>query len=527
MVNLELKLAQILAREVSYRSTRSSNKKSERSFLFKLYTPKPSALRVNILPGLMLMIFSLVISLPLLMQNVDVEFVFLLIILVVIVMEGIITIMHSTTFTSVYVTQKLVALFNMLPISEKQMFWVYLYALLFYGSGLSTTFIFIPPTIIGLFKAINGAMPLTMPVLGLISTLMFMIFSYTLGIIFGSYVNIIKRKPILRTLTTVIWLVWFILIFSGYNLMRIMGNVFSRGEAEWLVYLPFVGIILFHRNYLGSIFSGVIMLILTYFSYIIAKRKIRALIQAPSEGGYVKRGVHRPEISIRNLGFISGFIYKDIRLLVREPRRLANFLFNMIFPLIIFIPGILSKPRLPLTGIEEALWMSFSSWVGAFTGYGVEHLFFMEGESAKVLYTLPITKKKIALIKTMTTILFTIPVSLIILILSYIMSQNISSAILSLILVLLSAFSYALISSKLTLMSLPENISAWTEASQRRGVIMLIKIIVLIPVFALPFLISFILKLLGIGIYMLIFLISLFYTLLGFFTYRSLTEEPF
>ena len=110
-----------------------------------------------------------------------------------------------------------------------------------------------------------------------------------------------------------------------------------------------------------------------------------------------------------------------------------------------------------------------------------------------MLYYLPITRRKLALIKTAAVAPLILVASTLIAAITAVVSGSISLSALILILVISLALSTSLISSSVTVHFLPEYPSSWTEATVSKAVQTVVKIVLIILVsvisFASPFIV--------------------------------------
>jgi len=158
---------------------------------------------------------------------------------------------------------------------------------------------------------------------------------------------------------------------------------------------------------------------------------------------------------------------KDFKLLIRNPQRLATFIaytamFAMPF-LIAFIqlpagmpPDIISSPLRMLISVIPAM--------GVLFGASSEQFFYIEGEGARDLYRLPVTKKSIALSKTLSSFLALLPVGLVLFVIaSYFLGISWGAG--TAVLLEINVAASLLINSSVSVASLPKEASAWSERS--------------------------------------------------------------
>mgnify|MGYP000560093073 CR=1 FL=1 len=490
-MTLELELARVLAREVSYRSRRSFGKRGVFGFMLGEY--KPSAVRANLVGAAVFTLISLLISAVLLIAPPSAaELLFSGIYSGLMIMGLFIVLLTSIGFTSVYVGERLVDLLVMFPLDERTIAEAYLLSLFLYWGGASVLFIYIPPLIAAAFKAVDPVLLIA----ALLASIILIVFGYALGLGLGTYAQLVRKRSILRGLATLAWLIVFVAFYSAGQLISYVSEVMSLAELSVAAYIPFIGMLFIKNNPQGAFFSAVLSVALLGISYRFAVSRLGVLT------GRVQAGVLKvrapvltklrvvkeryAEISVESS--IKGFISKDIKLLLlREPRRLASILYFVVFPFIAFLPELTTRNPSLTSGIWLAIFLGVCGLAGGIIGLTSETLYYIEGEGAKVLYYLPITRRKLALAKAGSIF----PIATIAAFaLAILVSAALGDMYLGLsifILIVSSAFSTALICSSLTVKYLPEVPSAWTEVTISRAFQLVVKLAVILALIAMAF----------------------------------------
>ncbi len=464
------RLAKLLAREVAYRSSRSGYRHF--SFLGRKEVTTPSAFRSNILTSLFFTFLSLIITVPVLMTSGggDLENIFIEISMLLILFELFIALLSSVTFTSTFINERLVGILRVLPLREEDVLSAYIQALLLYWGGLSAVFIFLPGMILAIYYSYMGYLPIIQPVMGIVSGFLVLFLSYSVGIAIGTFSPLVKKRSILRLISAVAWLLVFILFYAGSSLVRYITPVIGGEIPDWMAMIPFIGLTLVYKNILGGIISATTSIVIIYLSYRIASLKLRELLMLE----YKIQPTRAPKalekevktIKVKPRGMLEGFVLKDIRLISREPRRLANILYLLVIPILMFLPGYFSNPP---GKVPSFVLTTIGAMLGLFSGTTVSTLFFIEGSGAHVLYTLPISRRKLAIVKTVETCFLTLPGAAIVFALSLYLSTDILISTVGAIFVLIASFSTGIALSALVVRQLPEAPSDWTEGSISRA----------------------------------------------------------
>jgi hypothetical protein len=151
-------------------------------------------------------------------------------------------------------------------------------------------------------------------------------------------------------------------------------------------------------------------------------------------------------------------VYKDLKLLVRSPRNLANIIYMLLFPAL--IPLIFSGGR----------FLSIDCWLlpiivmvfASTAGLSISTLYIIEGEGAIQLYYMPITRGELIMRKASTILYLSIILSIVYFLTSLYICGEIYSAILTQIIFILSMYSSSLLASNIYVKEFPDTPSTWT-----------------------------------------------------------------
>jgi len=477
--SLTLRIAKNLTKEVTYRGFRG--------VAASAFTPvaRPSGskgrvnvsiLKSNVLGAIFYSIISFSASIPLLAINyakIPATDTFSVSLTVLVGFAFALSLMQVTPFTSTFIREGLVDLLRLLPLTDSQILKAYLTALFLYWGGLSLTFIFIPFFAVSTYVAIEGALPGTYLLLGIFAVVTALAFSYSLGMALGSYSYAVKRKASLRIMSTAAWLLSFMMMFLLYRTSSAMIEAAKTLEPvlrTWGALIPFAGPLFSAVNpilTLGSVGESALLVVL---AYVLARKRISKVFLGGAEYAVAAkaRPVKRVKVSeaeLRVSGLIGAMIRKDLKLLSREPRRLANMLFLVLLPIIMSVP---MGSGSFMTRYSTYMVLFISSFLGAFSGLASEYVFYAEGAGALLLYHLPLRKYDVALAKALTCSIITLPISVAV-VGGFTMYFTGSAALMSygIAITAMLNLGFSLINSAVTMSMLPSTPSEWSEYSFR------------------------------------------------------------
>jgi len=493
-MQLERKLARILAKEIAYRSYRRYGTQGlPLGKMSQAGRREPSILRSNGLMAIIMSFWSIFMGvLPLLRAgDLDSNLLFVISSSVMLFFEAIMTITIVTSFTSVFMSEQVMDLLSTLPLTERVIFRTYFRTLLLYWGGLAPVFAFIPGAILGFVAASRGLVMLFLPILLIVVGLLILIFSYSLGIALGSYARKVKRRAFLRALSTMGWLATFAFFYSWNYISGYIVRSINTEVVLWASLIPFIGMLFSFKSniaLLTSTIETVIILVIALRWASLRLKVVMGLIElAPIASIRVsaREGVEVKTLKFKVKPVPLQLIIKDLVLLGREPRRLASILYFIIIPFFMLLPSLIMKSG-PDSDFFAGGVITILSMVMLSTlpGATVDILYYVEGKAAEALYYMPISRRNLALYKAAAVVPFSALSSLA---LGIMLAYIYGSALLGILIFLMTLISsplMALLFSSITVRMLPESPSAWSEASISRGALAIIKIVVFIGIFS-------------------------------------------
>ena len=452
---MPVRVAFVLAKEVAYRSRKAWGRKT----YFLKTRVKPSVLASNAVPFTLLLILSLPFGLMVLMAPAEgAREVFVVTTTMVLGLEGVLALFTAISFTATFTSERLVEALRPLPIDRLSLSRAYFEAMILYWGGLSSLAPLIPVTIAGLMRSFEGRLGLLTLAAYMVAAVLATLTFFSAGILLGTYASLVRRKTSLRVLSTAGW----VAVFAFWLLMQRILSVVEVAEPSgsiqgpwWLALLPFFGCLMIEAKPLLSLASLALSLAITALTVkLMVQRFDRVLAplsvptSAPSWAG----------LSVR--GPVPGYVVKDLRLLAREPRRLASVIYVLIFPLFLLSGG----------GREGGVFAATLApcVIGSLVPLSLSTLYYVEGSAAPFLYTLPLTRRRLALIKVLSASPIAVLASLESAAIAYLSTGapflGLYAATLGLVTALLSLVTL----SSLTSMMLPDAPSEWSEASISR-----------------------------------------------------------
>ncbi len=438
------KLAEIIAREASYRSSKERGKRS----FFRL--TGGSLLKYN---ALLISIFTL-LSVGMgfgALAGREVSIVMLTMLSLMDIMMGILIMALNT---QVLISDKLLDPVFRLPIGEydvrRALSWVGIY----WGEA-ALPFVIVPAGLI-MSYILNDA---SFFVSSLLIALMGLLLSLGLGYLVGSLASKYTRSLRGRAVST---LVWVFALGIGF----VMGPVSSfvgeslRSGLGLVAWIPPVSFIFMFRDPVALATSLASLLL----SYLLLRYGTNRFWNAAVVGE-----VPLPKVSAKwslNYGLMAA-VLRELKIAVRTPRILASvIIYSALFPFSILFPS-MSASDMPL-GLREYIPV-LALAVGGLEGFSLLYFYVMEAAGAKSLYPLPLRRSDVALLKfiafSVTNIPLILAVSAAILIFSGI------EGIFSLLIYIGSFAGSALMNSLIYANMLPEEPSHWSSETFGRNIV--------------------------------------------------------
>jgi len=461
-----LKLARYLANEVAYRGFREQSLpflgirgRGSRGF------SGVSVIKSNILSSILFSLVSISASAVVALGNPVAYAVSATILAGVSIAMAL---MYVTPFTSTVIREGIIDLLRTLPITPSQVLKTYLTALMLYWGGLSVTFFYIPYLVVSTYYVLVGTLGIQELLLALLAFTTSLLFSYLLGIALGTYSYVVRRRAVLRYVTAIAWALTFLIVYLMFSITSHITTLIKSSTHLGMLelvgpYIPFVGPLF---SYLVSpqlltlsVIESLAIVVATYF---VGRGRLASVILHGAEYRVPTKVVKAPVTSVKPKPYLLGIVRKDLKVLLREPRRLGSMIVMMVFPLVIGFTMFSKEPIL-----SSAL---ITSFVGAFSGLSVEYLYYAEGSGAQLLYLLPIRKRDVAISKSLATSVITSPISLAIA--TTFSLLKVGNVVTSLALGTSAAalsLGYSLINSALIINSVPKEPSYWNELTFRRS----------------------------------------------------------
>ena len=410
-----VKLAKYLAREVMYRGFRSGGPLTPRTYGWGGGRRRqPSALSSNMY-AILYAIMSFSAAMPFFFRSGPLALlpVTILYALGLTVLLGIglaFSLIQVTPFTSTFISEGVVDLLRLLPLSEGEVFRTYLAALYLYWGGASLAALYIPFLGVSAYASLTNGLPATYVGVGAFTAASVVTFAPFLGVIIGAYSYLTRRRVSMRAASTALWLASFILMYLFYSLMpkiieAMAGTAPALESFGWAI--PFVGPLFSVADPVKLALSVCETLAIVVATYRFASAKVRTILVGGEYAVAAAPTLVRPA-GLRVMGALKAMVWKDVKLLSREPRRLASLLYLAIFPIIIvFVNG---GPH-SSGSFGQAFSYLAAYMVGGLSGMGVDNLFFVEGSAAPLLYALPVDRRFIALSKALATSSITLPIA--------------------------------------------------------------------------------------------------------------------
>jgi len=459
-----LELGRYLAKEVLYRSQRRSGtaliagprapgSKSQRV----------SALRANAFNGVLYSLLSLFLSLALLapLPGTSLNTLFSSVMLVACGLCIAFALLSSAGFTATFVSEGMIDLLRTLPITYSTALRAYLAALYLYWGSLSTIALFIPILVAASMRVAQHALSPALLGGGMVTAVSAPLFSSLLGMVLGTTSAALRRSPPLRIVMAATWIaafsILYIVLAVSRRLVQSLGSALS-GAPPWLWAAPIVGPLFSHSIAQVVASLGITSLTIVLL-YLAAINRIRALFEGsiPSRPVSVETAVR---VVLRKP--VRALVIKDIKLLTRDPRRLAGAMLMVVFPTIFSFAMLARSPSMLLAA---------ACFIGSLSGLGMDQLFFVERDGARLLYEIPLTRRELVVSKILALASMTVPASIAVVVgLGLWLHASPTNMVIAPLVCVASALGTASIEAALITRALPREPSAWTELSLRSRV---------------------------------------------------------
>lgn len=461
-----LELARILAKESAYRAARQRESIKTWSF----WRGSGSIVKANLLPAIGCTFTSLMLGLFIMIYSLSSPVSFPLLFGLMGAVELVVALLAIATSTSIMTSQGLLEPLGYRPVEESTLREAVMAASLVYW-GVGTSVLLVIPASIMLSIMRMTPYPF---VAGTAMALTLLLLAYGAGIFVASLAPSVHTDPRLRFLAT---LAWIFLLLIGYlpSFVNMIFSLTSHVPPTDLGLLPelvppfnFGTLAYGNLSPIALTSCAITMVFSLVFLRFSSNRLWMSLIQGPTTSTHAVRPSPRagPKWTVRSNQALLGLSIKDMKLLVRSPQRLATFI---IYPVLFVLPLLLSLYQLQgspptISSFILRLVSAIVPSMGTLLGLLSEQFFYVEGEGARDLYRLPLTKRRLALSKALSTFLALLPVGLVVCVtVSYI--WGISQGATILLLLEINTVSSLIISSAAIVYSLPKESSDWSERS--------------------------------------------------------------
>ncbi len=383
------KIAEVVAKEAAYRSRKEAGRSLR---FFKM--SGGSMLKYN---AFLLGIFVLMSSTVGLSAFGGPEVAYPTLIMLF-VMEVLMGVLFMALNLQVLVSDKLLEPIFHLPVSESEVRRALLWVGVYWG-GAALPFVLIPGAVIESYLLGDPMIVVG----GVIGSLVALILSMSLGYLAGSLATRYTRSLKGRAISTLVWLLVLGIGFVMGPLMDAVSKLYEGGASQ-LYLVPPVSFVMMFRS--PEALSSSLLLILA--SYVLLRVGTSRFWRVATRGEVpLPKGPARWSLSF---GFTAALM-REVKVATRTPRILASLImYSFIFPLTFVFPFLSEGLPQEFSGLLPPLALA----VGGLGGFSILYLYIMEAAGAKALYSLPISRGKIALVKFYTFLTVNMPVALLI-----------------------------------------------------------------------------------------------------------------
>lgn len=479
-----LRVAYILAREAAYRAQRRLEGGRSLTLL------SGSIFRVNMFGIVAWTIVSIMVMAPILIRIYPITpSIFIGILILEFTIGIFISLVIMINNLNTLQTDRLIDMIRHLPIRENDVRLSLIGVSLYWGI-IPLPFLVIPSSLIATY--ITGEIHYIIS--GLLTSIFMLSLSVGLGFLLGGIGGRISRSLPGRIFSTILWLIVLgsgvlFSIFGTDIYENIYGMDLDPSINNIYYLLPMTAFTYIFMDPLISIpmasiwiFSGLTVLKIGIDRF---WESLNIVYGAPAH-----RGLGRGLMSIlMDIG-----VWREILMLSRSPRMLANIIYLLLFPIV--IPLIFGSGSLPL--INCSLGIPLVIILASLSSPATYILYVLEGEGARYLYQLPISRGDIIRSKAYTVSILSTPVSIFYMI--YVsMLCGFSRGFMAMAAYLITILSSSLLSSYLDSRLLPSEPSIWTPQTFSNLTKIIHSFIIVLIYFSLAFVgaIPFIIRELG------------------------------
>lgn len=409
----------------------------------------------------------------------------------------IVSLFYSTLFLGNLMDLNLIEPLKALPLTKREILYSITLSWLLY-SGLSVLFIALPVTIIT-YWIFHSVFTL---IIAITWIFMALIFGYSMGMFLSflisakSYKSKSKRSALKQALKAFIVifiiLLWQLIFYLSRDIFGFF-NVFTVRYAGYWFIFPFSASYSVANTIsvpLLSIFTTCAYLLIFSMLFVYAGNKLNKFM---FEGFYLKEISKNIAVKHSKLSYKAqwlGYLIRTIHFLGRKPQALISF----VIPFVIFIPLIMNI--IGQTQIYDYLFVT-SLVVVIMLAMASLSTMILEGKSYWILNTLPVSKSKLAVIKSMSEfIIFTVILILIFFFIALILKMFNSLMLLLVLTLLIAAFDTLYFTNMYLLSRLKPDTDTITAASFGGNIAGIVMIVLAGLVVYVPYGVIYVIRLL-------------------------------
>ncbi|MDK2383567.1 MAG: hypothetical protein QI199_02005, partial [Candidatus Korarchaeota archaeon] len=323
-----------------------------------------------------------------------------------------------------------------------------------YWGGAALPFVLIPGAAISSYL-LGDPMILVGSIAG---SLVALVMSMALGYLAGSLVTNYTRSLRGRAISTLVWLLVLGVGFVMGPLMDAISWLYEGGTIQALYVVPPISFAMMFES-LEALSSS---LLLTLASYVLLRIGTSRFWRVATKGEVpLPKGPAKWSLSF---GFAAALM-REVKVATRTPRIFASLImYSFIFPLTFIFPFFSEGLPQGFPGFLTPLALA----VGGLGGFSILYLYIMEAAGAKTLYSLPLTRCRVALVKFYTFLTVNMPVAILI---AVTLAVLIPTGTISALIYLAALSGSALLNSLIYALLLPKEPSHWSTETFGRTLV--------------------------------------------------------
>lgn len=456
------RIAEILAREATFRAQREMSMSRGKSKL-DIITSK-NALRYNFFVISLLSLISILVGLA----SFEGKEAAVSVMLPLFLIEMMVGTLSVALTVQVIISDDLVKPIQYLPVSESELRKA-LTLLDIYWGGVALPFTMIPAGLVStiILRDLSLAMGFTL------ASIVAMLLSIALGYLAGSIGGRYTRSLLRRTFSTVIWVILLGIGFLMSPLMEAVSGILqpTKGSLGVLTFIPPFSFVFILEN-LFSLASSAIFFLLSLGLLRYGIGRFWRIATSPEVIASVKPPSWKLSFGIKSV------IMRDLKIASRNPRMMASLVvYSLAFPIVLIGPVLSGSRSISEPGFLRSVFPIVSMSIGGLqASYSPYYFYIIEAAGARALYTLPLTRSKLASMKLFSMLIFnSIPISIVSVGLIYFLGSEIGLT--SVASYLLTLFGSAYLNCLAYARMLPRSPASWSVETFGRGLIGLFMIV--------------------------------------------------